>query len=1095
MTRRRWERVRDLFEQARHLPEGDREAFVRQSSGEDDALVRELMSLLRHAREETFLEPLLAPDALADAARTNGAGDNPPTVPAQIGPYRIIGILGEGAMGVVYEAEQSVPHRVVALKVLRPHGPRAGEARRRFEREIEALGRLDDPGIVRIVEAGELEDGRPWLAMERVKGMRLDEYTRRERPDRTTRIRILIAMARSVHAAHRVGVLHRDLKPGNVLVDGEGRPRLVDFGLARLTDDPTDVRMTETGRVMGTAAYMSPEQVAGDNALIDTRSDVYALGVIMYEVLAETLPYEDKSESWPSMLRAITEQAPRRLSHADPSLRGDLETIALKALEKDPARRYDSAAALADDLERALGRFPILARPPTRSYLLRRFVARHRLVSALALLLLVIITASAIVSAVLARRFLDERDLAREQGERNARLLAGASVSGARLHIEQGSLVAAQRSLAQCPAEHRAWEWNLLEGAADPGSWRRRTPEGTRGLVARGDRLFIVSTPSDAGNQFSVRLYDAGSDESDDLSAHRAPIVALASSADGSRLATCDQLGLCVIWDLEARRESRRLERPAAGRTVLALSPDGSLLALAALTEPDAPPSQSRGVEIIQTRDGAVTATLPGVTDVSALAFSSDGRWFATASINTQISLWNARSWESHRFISANSASIDARFTPDGTALVSAHHDGALRFWSTQTGDLVRTVRSHPQAVRSVVIGKDTVASIDGGGLLVVRDLPSGEVIARVLAHAEGECEISMLGNGEVLSTFRRRDEVRLWDLRDLRAARDRSTPRAVRQWAIRDSDGAAAWIDDQGRAWRGEVGPGAEEISIGREIALTAAAWDRASDALVVGTADGAVVRVNGDGVAEIMREPDGDEIRLLSPGALAAATARGSILRIDRSEPDPLMAGQELATDGAPGPAPSWTALLAVEQQERGVFVLAGTSDGRVHRIGPASSSSTRSSTRSMHLHEGAVHAVALSPDGSLSASAGADGVIWVTNMEGEPAPRALRAHSLPIYALSFAPDTSRLASGGADAMIRLWDPHRAEETFALPWPRHIIRSLNFRPGEAHLALHAADVRGAQTRWARLPPRQLSTLLGHAFTGDPQELEEPAD
>ncbi len=301
-------------------------------------------------------------------------------IPAAIGRYRILRLLGEGGMGAVYEAEQDQPRRLVALKVIRAAWA-SPDLLRRFGQESQALGRLQHPGIAQIYESGsaETEFGvQPFFAMELIHGRPLIEYAAGRKLNTRQRLELMIQICDAVHHAHQRGIIHRDLKPGNILVDESGQPKILDFGLARATDaDAQATRQTDIGQLLGTLAYMSPEQVLADPLALDTRSDVYALGVILYELLAGKLPY-----LLPKMLheavRTIQQADPAPLSSVHRDYRGDIETIVAKALEKDKTRRYASAAELAADIGRTLHDEPIIARPPGAAYQLGKFARRHK---------------------------------------------------------------------------------------------------------------------------------------------------------------------------------------------------------------------------------------------------------------------------------------------------------------------------------------------------------------------------------------------------------------------------------------------------------------------------------------------------------------------------------------------------------------------------------------------------------------------------------------------------------------------------------------------------------------------------------------------
>jgi tetratricopeptide (TPR) repeat protein/predicted Ser/Thr protein kinase len=345
----------------------------------DDADMTNGPSHVRHDPDVTLSSPELPPDAIP-AANPPTAKPPAPQTPSVIGRYRILRLLGEGGMGAVYEAEQDHPRRRVALKVIKAAwvGP---EALRRFELESQTLGRLHHPGIAQIYEAGTADTtfgSQPFFAMEIVHGVPLVSYANTRQLTTKQRLLLIIKICEAVEHAHRNGIIHRDLKPGNILVDETGQPKILDFGLARVTDgDMQATRQTEMGQLLGTLAYMSPEQVSGDPFALDNRSDVYAIGVMLYELLAGKLPY-DVSRSVYEVARTIQQVDPSRLGSVNRSYRGDVEIIVAKALEKDKTRRYASAAELSADIRRYLEDQPIAAKPASTAYQLQKFARRHK---------------------------------------------------------------------------------------------------------------------------------------------------------------------------------------------------------------------------------------------------------------------------------------------------------------------------------------------------------------------------------------------------------------------------------------------------------------------------------------------------------------------------------------------------------------------------------------------------------------------------------------------------------------------------------------------------------------------------------------------
>jgi hypothetical protein len=382
MTPERWQQIKQVCQLALEHEPGERAAFLTRAFAADASLRAEVERLLQNASsvEDVPQSPIwhqLVPPV--SSPRIDSRDLRTPSVPKQLGRYNIIGVLGQGGMGTVYEAEQDSPRRRVALKVIKP-GLSNPEILKRFERESQALGRLQHPGIAQIYEAGTADTGfgsRPYFAMEFIQGKPLKDYITARALEIPERLEVVAKVCDAVQHAHDRGIIHRDLKPGNILVDRMGQPKVLDFGVARVVEGPApETLYTTAGELVGTLAYMSPEQVRADAASVDGRSDVYAIGVMLYELLAGRLPY-NVSGLPHEAVHTILEEDPRPLSTISRRFKGDIATIVAKALEKDAARRYASTAALAADLRRYLDNEPITARRPSTIYQLQKFVRRH----------------------------------------------------------------------------------------------------------------------------------------------------------------------------------------------------------------------------------------------------------------------------------------------------------------------------------------------------------------------------------------------------------------------------------------------------------------------------------------------------------------------------------------------------------------------------------------------------------------------------------------------------------------------------------------------------------------------------------------------
>ncbi len=447
----------DLFAAALETPAGpEREAFLNRVSAQSPELARRLAGLVETAeKDDDFLSTRdnhwqrVVNHAVREAAATPGEAPLLMKPGTRVGPFQLLEPLGTGGFGVVYRASQERPvRRVAAVKLLRP-GLDSLDILRRFEFERETLSRLRHPGIAAFHDAGSTPEGRPWIAMELVDGPPIHRYCDEHRLPIADRLRLFQKVCRAVHHAHLRGVIHRDLKPSNLLVsesDDGPEPKVIDFGVARClgAEDGTGTLMTRVGQIIGTPAYMSPEQAGTGERDIDHRTDVYALGAVLYEILTSELPLGDSTRgthlSATALEKLIQEREPARPSQrvttslqaenrATPTpaatasqLRGDLDWITLKALAKDPDRRYESAAALADDIQAHLERRPVVARPPSFTYLAGRFVRRHRVAVAAGVIVLFSILGALGFSTTMYLREAKARQVAETETKRSRQI-------------------------------------------------------------------------------------------------------------------------------------------------------------------------------------------------------------------------------------------------------------------------------------------------------------------------------------------------------------------------------------------------------------------------------------------------------------------------------------------------------------------------------------------------------------------------------------------------------------------------------------------------------------------------------------------------
>jgi WD40 repeat protein/predicted Ser/Thr protein kinase len=1025
----------------------------------------------------------------ADGRRAGPGSSAMPTPGALIrylGDYELLEELGRGGMGVVYRARQRSLNRPVALKMLRDDALAGEDELRRFRNEAEAVAALDHPQIVPVYEVGRHGE-HPYFSMRLVEGSSLARTLDSGSIQPMAAARLVAEAARAVHHAHQRGVLHRDLKPANILLDADGRPHITDFGLARRIDAASD--LTGTGQALGTPAYMSPEQAEGRRGLT-TAVDVYGLGAVLYACQTGRAPFQGGSLA--EILDGVRDRAPEPPSRLNRGVDRDLETICLKALEKDPRRRYESAAALADDLGRYLRGEPVLAR---RSGPAERLVKWARRRPALAGLLLLGAAASALLVAGLAvgNVLLARKQAATERAlERERRVSYFQWVALASEAIRAAEVARADAALAGCPADLRRWEWGYLRrlAHAERATWPGHPggicalafrPGGTQ--LAAGGRLLSTSDRS-GWEPADVRVWDVATRGEAARLEVPGPwqVSAVRYSPDGRRLAIAS---LCVgdIRDLDPGAVYVHEAAGGGPRVVIAgdrvsdrglvldvaFSPDGARIAL----------SNSEGiVRICDAANGRELRRLAGHDgDVTGVAFRPDGAELATSGADGTIRLWEAASGRPLRVLKGHRGEVHAvAFRPDGRRLASAGDDRSVRVWDAETGRAVSAAWGHVGAVRCLAFSPDgsRVASSGEDGAVRLWDPDTGEERATYLGHTRPVRALGFQSDGSRLATAGDDATVKVWDLANPPPSRVLPGHRyPVGALAFRSDCGGLASLgvvdmfEEGGELRTWELPSGRPSLIVPEERPSSVAYDPHAR--LVIAARDGARVRDGASGhvIVPITGQMDFSRAVVSPDGALLAtgsdALAYGVDLRDastgrvvrrleapdNRSRRDATISGLAFSPDGRTVVA-CWG--NDYEWRDRGAVRCWDVATGHVIWTHPGQ-------------REG-YHVVAFLPDGrSLVVAAGVSvnseqpGDVVVLRASDGYTLRRLRGHSRPVLTVAVSPDGSRIASGGPDRSIKLWDADGGTEVLTLRGHEGAVRSLAFTPDGTALASGGDD------------------------------------
>jgi WD40 repeat protein/predicted Ser/Thr protein kinase len=1003
-----------------------------------------------------------------------------------IGRFRVLEKLGEGGFGVVYLAEQREPvRRRVAVKVMK-FGLNSASAIARFEAEQQALALMSHPSVAKVFDAGSTEQGLPYFVLEYVPGVSITEYCDAHRLRTLERLELFIDVCDAIQHAHQKGIIHRDIKPSNVLVgdeDGKRSAKVIDFGVAKAIHQQLTDRtvFTQHGALIGTPLYMSPEQSGGRDQDVDTRSDIYSLGVLLYEILVGELPFEPEQKGsvvFSEMLRLIRDVDPARPSarlsglgdlgrdaatkrrtdirSLRRQLRGGLDWIVMKALEKDRVRRYASCSELAADIRRYIADEPILAGPPHVVYRLRKFARRNRGPLAAIAAILVLLVAGLIASLVLYGRAKTNYELAERRRSETEEALARAerkstiaNLAAVLLNVEARNLTEARRRLEDCPSAQRGFEWHHLALSLDPSLARltgHRDEVNQVALDAEGEHAVTASLDG------TIRVWDLETSETVAMcgghvggafavDVHGDRIVSGAGDAairiidlvSGALRATFRGHELqvrTVRWDATGRRiisgsydKTLRIWEPDVSTTAMRIFRGHKGAVFAAIFAPDGrhivSASSDGTIRVWDLEDEKAVRTLRGHTAaVISIAFDADGRRLVSSSWDHTVRVWDFASGVETRVLEGHGSQVSsAAFSPDGRRIASAGSEFTVRLWDADSGGEIAILRGHSDSVLSVVWHPDGERLVSAGrdGTPRVWDAATRGAIAVVSAHRDFVFRVAVTGDGKRLVTASEDRKARLWDA---------------------GTSELLATLEGHG----GSVG----DVAVSRDGALIATASD-----------DGSIGVWEGAGARRIH--------------TLAAHRAAVNTVAIDPE-------GEVLVSGGDDLTVRIWEArngrlAATLSGHEAPVNTVAITSDGAriISGSGARDDRELDTSVRVWDVksheellvlrgHQARVISVAVRHDGQLAASASDDTDVRTWDLERGVELRVLRGHTRRVLHVAFDSDGKRLISGSADSTVRIWDPDAGDCLAVFPFERNVVFSVTFSPdGKRVFSTHA--------------------------------------